>query len=229
MDSEATNMPGRNGTKDDWRPLMRQALRVVDSLVDRGYGHLDFRFGGGTVLMLRFDHRLSRDIDLFFDDAQALGFLSPRLNPIAETVARRYQEQANSVKLMLSDGDVDFIVAGTLILTSQRESMDFEGRQVVLDSTAEILAKKLLYRGATFKPRDVFDMAAALSLDAASARHAIDATSSVRKPLLRRLETLAALDQSQLMDDVRPTAVGLQFAAGMVGKLIDAVHSTGGK
>jgi hypothetical protein len=51
----------------------------------------------------------------------------------------------------------------------------------------------------------------------------------VRKPLLRRLETLAALDQSQLMDDVRPTAVGLQFAAGMVGKLIDAVHSTGGK
>ena len=70
---------------DTWRRLIGPALRVVDSLRDSGYGELDFRLGGGTVLMFRFGHRISKDIDIFTYDAQALGLLSPRLNEIAET------------------------------------------------------------------------------------------------------------------------------------------------
>ena len=36
--------------------------------------------GGGTVLMFRFEHRLSKDIDFFTHDAQWLSLLTPRLN-----------------------------------------------------------------------------------------------------------------------------------------------------
>ena len=36
-----------------------------------------------------------------------------------------------------------------------------EGEDVDLETVAEIIAKKLHYRGATIKPRDIFDIAAA--------------------------------------------------------------------
>lgn len=49
--------------KDTWRTLLASAPRIVDSLRTNGYGDLDFRLGGGTVLMFRFDHRVSKDID----------------------------------------------------------------------------------------------------------------------------------------------------------------------
>jgi hypothetical protein len=98
--------------KDTWRTLIGPALRVVDSLRHNGYGELDFRLGGGTVLMIRFDHRISKDIDIFTYDAQALSFISPRVNEVAAREAVDYEEQANAVKLVLRDGDVDFIVAG---------------------------------------------------------------------------------------------------------------------
>ncbi len=40
----------------------------------------DWTWGGGTVLMLRHQHRLSWDVDLFLNDPQLLSYLSPRLN-----------------------------------------------------------------------------------------------------------------------------------------------------
>ena len=70
-------------TRDTWRGLLLRALRIIDSLQGNGYGTLDFRLGGGTVLMFRFDHRVSKDIGVFIDDAQALAYLSPRLNDAA--------------------------------------------------------------------------------------------------------------------------------------------------
>ena len=49
-------------------------------------------FGGGTVLMLNYAHRLSRDIDIFLGDPQYLGFLSPRLNGTIETWVADWEE-----------------------------------------------------------------------------------------------------------------------------------------
>jgi hypothetical protein len=37
-------------------------------------------FGGGTALMLKFNHRHSHDIDIFLPDPQLLGYVSPRLS-----------------------------------------------------------------------------------------------------------------------------------------------------
>ena len=89
---------------DTWRSLLPVALRLVESLQDNGYGPLDFRMGGGTVLMFRWGHRVSKDIDLFIHDAQALAYMCPRLNDAAGQGIRGYQEQANAIKFLLPSG-----------------------------------------------------------------------------------------------------------------------------
>ena len=61
-------------------------------------------FGGGTVLMLRHNHRLSKDIDLFVPDPQYLGFVNPRLSDVAAAVSEDYVEAAEYIKLLLPEG-----------------------------------------------------------------------------------------------------------------------------
>lgn len=58
----------------DWERLLPRALTLVDEIAAHG-GVADpfYTFGGGTVLMLRYGHRLSKDIDLFVPDPQSLG------------------------------------------------------------------------------------------------------------------------------------------------------------
>src|SRR5690348_15338548 len=153
-----------------WKRLLKTALAMLDDIEAREVGAPEAAMGGGTVLMMRMRHRLSRDIDLFMHDAQWLTRLTPRLNDRVAAMVRDYSEQANSIKLVLSEGDIDFIVAGRVTDAAPDETLDFEGRAVLLESTEEILAKKLFYRAALLKPRDVFDLVAASRVFPAAAR-----------------------------------------------------------
>ena len=215
--------PRPTSDKHTWKILFESALRIIDSLEENGYGKLDFRLGGGTVLMFRFDHRVSKDIDIFTHDAQALSYLSPRLNVVAEREAQDYEEQPNAVKLLLPDGDIDFIVAGPVIRDAPRACMTIAGRMIELDATAEILAKKLLYRADVFKARDVFDMCVALTLDEPAAIAALRATTRTRPALLRRLSQMAAASHDELVRDLLPTQAGGRHTTGMVDRLVKAI------
>lgn len=62
-----------------WRGLLKHAYSLVDEITTHGIQNPLGTFGGGTVLMLRYRHRLSKDIDIFVPDPQYLGFVSPRL------------------------------------------------------------------------------------------------------------------------------------------------------
>ncbi len=97
-----------------WEGLLSTALAIFDDLEARGFGAPDVAMGGGTVLMMRMHHRLSKDIDLFLHDAQWLARLTPRLNERVAGMVRDYSEQANSVRLVLAQGDIDFVVAGSV-------------------------------------------------------------------------------------------------------------------
>jgi hypothetical protein len=209
--------------KDTWRRLIGPALRVIDSLRHNGYGELDFRLGGGTVLMFRFDHRISKDIDIFTYDAQALSFITPRLNELAGALSSDYEEHANTIKLLLPDGDIDFIVASPVMPDAQAEMIDVDGRLVVTEATAEILAKKLLYRADSFKPRDVFDMAVALALDPAAARQALRATQRTRSALLRRLAAMQTVPAEDLLAGIILTDSGRAHVDGMLESLQQAI------
>jgi hypothetical protein len=61
-----------------WETLFQRALVLIDDARERGLPVDEWTFGGGTVLMRRHRHRLSKDIDIFINDPQFVGFFSPR-------------------------------------------------------------------------------------------------------------------------------------------------------
>ena len=76
--------------ENSWKGLLASALSILDDLESRGVGAPEVSLGGGTVLMMRFRHRLSRDIDLSPHDARWLAYLTPRLNEHVAAMARDY-------------------------------------------------------------------------------------------------------------------------------------------
>jgi len=57
-----------------WEKLFERALILIDSVSAAGVTLNDWSFGGGTVLMRRHRHRVSKDIDIFLPDPQYLGY-----------------------------------------------------------------------------------------------------------------------------------------------------------
>jgi hypothetical protein len=108
--------------------------------------------------MRRHRHRLSKDIDIFLDASQVLNYLSPRLNDAIRGLSPDYVEQANSLKVRFVEGEVDFIVAGPLT-PKPYVIEEIQGRSVRVETSVEIVAKKVWHRGEVFTARDIFDLA----------------------------------------------------------------------
>lgn len=89
-----------------WESLFLRALELIDSAGDAGIALDDWSFGGGTVLMRRYHHRLSKDVDIFLPDPQYLGYPTPRLNPGAQSMTVDYIEQAGSLKLIFPELEI---------------------------------------------------------------------------------------------------------------------------
>jgi hypothetical protein len=133
-------------------------------------------------------------------------------------MVRDYSEQANSIKLVLAQGDIDFVVAGSVTGVAPKETLDFRGRTIMLEATEEILAKKLFFRAALLKPRDVFDLVAASIMFPAAAKTAVEASAPRREAQLRRLNALAASPPDQLLRDIVPVGDFIK----MVPRMIDS-------
>src|SRR3990170_4071103 len=127
--------------------------------------------------MRRFQHRVSRDVDIFFPDPQYLGYVSPRLNDKAEELTPKYLETEMSVKLYFPEGEIDFI-ASAPVTDDPPSTERILGREVRVETTAEIIGKKIRYRGSAFTGRDLFDLALVATRDAR-------AIGTIR-PILRR-------------------------------------------
>ncbi|WP_059413634.1 nucleotidyl transferase AbiEii/AbiGii toxin family protein [Cupriavidus basilensis] len=143
---------------DTWESLFPHAFTLMDEVRKHGGIEPFWTFGGGTVLMLRYDHRLSRDIDLFVPDPQYIGYVTPRLSDAAEAISADYLEQANFVKLVLDAGEID-IVAAQNLTENPFEVWEIMGQPVKVETAAEIVAKKLYHRGDRATARDLFDLA----------------------------------------------------------------------
>ncbi|HYA80151.1 MAG TPA: nucleotidyl transferase AbiEii/AbiGii toxin family protein [Methylocystis sp.] len=136
--------------------------RAIARLESAGVGDAEWMLGGGTLLMLRYRHRLSRDIDIFVNDVQYLSYLSPRLNETAGDPLS-YSEAANVLRLFYPEGEVDFLAVAPVIPSLKPEPLPIEGfgarAAIPAMPDVEILAQKLFYRAWAFTGRDLYDFA----------------------------------------------------------------------
>jgi len=140
-----------------WKVLLPHAFSLVDEIALRGIPDPFWTFGGGTVLMLRYRHRLSKDIDIFVPDPQYLGYVSPRLSDVAESVSDQYVEGPGFIKLLRTEGEIDFVASPNLT-AAPYEVWELLGREIKVESSTEIVAKKIWHRGDRATARDLFDL-----------------------------------------------------------------------
>jgi hypothetical protein len=123
-----------------WEVLFQRALRLVDDIQRHG-GLADpfWTFGGGTVLMFRYGHRLSKDIDIFVPDPQYLGYVTPRLSDTAASLTEEYTEMPGSfVKLQFEEGEIDFVAAPNLTVAADVNPTLFAGEVADLQSGVDM-------------------------------------------------------------------------------------------
>src|SRR5260370_1833601 len=208
--------PTNNVTRDSWKQILASAVAIFDDLEGKGFGSPDVVIGGGTVLMFRFEHRLSKDIDFFMHDVQWWSLLTPRRNDSPAEMSMNYLEQGSGLKLVLPHGDIDLVVSGPVTDAEAIDRLEFMGHTFLLEATEEILAKKLFYRAARFQPRDVFDFVVAVESDRESATRALAAAASNQDLLTRRLEQLSQLPVGKLAEGILPIGDFSRVVPGMI-------------
>jgi hypothetical protein len=175
--------------EDIWRGLFARALEIIDAACAAGMPDDDWSFGGGTVLMLRHRHRFSRDIDIFLPEPQYLGFLTPRLNSASDPGMVDYLEQHGSIKIYYPEGEVDFVAAPPLT-ANHVVSMNIEGRSIRVETSVEIVAKKIRFRSRDFKARDLFDLAVVLQREVDAKARLVDLIKEQSASLRHRLASM---------------------------------------
>ena len=153
-------------------------------------------FGGGTVLMLRYQHRRSRDIDIFVPDPQYLGYVCPRLSAVAEAISADYVEGAGYVKLIRPEGEIDFVASSNLT-AMPFETWSLQRRPVRVETAAEIIAKKLWHRGDKVSARDLFDLSLVIEREPQSLRAAAKFLVRHRDTFLRQLAMRGSILEAQ--------------------------------
>lgn len=139
---------------ENWESLFNRAVKQLEA------GKLPtmaWTFGGGTALMRMFNHRHSQDIDIFLSDRQMLAYVSPRVNDGAGD-SQDYVEQERFTRLYFPEGEIDFIAAPP-VTPLNPSFLKVASTYAYVEDPVEIVAKKIFYRAAEFKPRDIFDLA----------------------------------------------------------------------
>lgn len=178
-----------------WTTLFPKALSLMKHLETQTRRPL-WTFGGGTVLMLRIGHRQSRDIDLFVNDPQYLGFINPRLSDVAGGISTNYEEGAEYIKLFLPVGEID-VVVGSALTAKPWQTIAYAGRTVKVETCAEIIAKKFWHRGDRARARDLFDLCAVAEAEPAAITRAAPFMVRHGAAFLHGLEDRASLLEAE--------------------------------
>jgi hypothetical protein len=144
-----------------WGELLDIAVSIVQqankewSVVDR------WTLGGGTALMLHINHRESHDIDMFLSDPQLLPYLNPETQDMnLQIEPSSYSTDGSRALKVTFDGvgEIDVICCGWMLENPSVREM-VRGHSIELERPAEIIAKKVFFRGSRIEPRDMFDIA----------------------------------------------------------------------
>jgi hypothetical protein len=195
-----------------WARLFRIACSLIHQVNARQPIIDHWTLGGGTAMMLQIDHRESHDVDIFLSDPQLLPFLDPQKHDFQfEILPTDYVGNGSSFqKLAFQDiGEIDFIV-GHAMTPSATIQITIEGEATLLETIPEIIAKKIYYRGASIKPRDIFDIAAAGEQHANSV---IDALRAYRSEVAATLATIGKLNPDFVNSAIAELAIREKYSA----------------
>ena len=155
-------MTQQNGSKkcttSKWDELMSLAMTVLLDLPPE----MTWSLGGGTALALYLDHRVSFDVDIFFEHPGALKELLR--NPKTRQLSDNREFPGNYLKIIRPEGEIDFILASN-VTEKYCQATEFKGEQIYVETPTEIMAKKVKYRGSKFTYRDTYDLAATIKAD----------------------------------------------------------------
>lgn len=196
----------------NWLRLLRIACSLIRQVNSEQTIVGGWSLGGGTAMMLQIHHRESDDVEIFLPDAQFLPFLDPNLHDFDfEIVPSDHGgDGARFIKLAFDAiGEIDFIV-GQALTAMPATHQTIEGEDVELETDTEIITKKIHYRGASIKPRDIFDIAAAAMQDSDSIINALKAYKDDVAKTLLAVERLnpdfvnATIAELAIKDEYRP-------------------------
>lgn len=139
--------------------------------------------------MFYFNHRYSKDIDIFLHDAQYLTYVTPRLNDYIENKVDDYEEMSNSLKLKMGEHEIDFIIAPSLTKIPFN-IVKIDGQDVRIETPEEIVVKKIFYRCEAFKVRDIVDLAVVINNNKQSLLNNMEVYRRKLGPLLSRIKRL---------------------------------------
>jgi hypothetical protein len=211
---------------------MALTLQAIDSVpeVDRAP---EWTFGGGTSLAIDLGHRISYDIDAFVDSAKVIQALVPVSNETTKSICWNrhtgradFQWPGHYLKLIVLDtGEIDFLSSAALV-DDPVVPFDFEGRTIKRERPAEVIAKKIYYRGASFKARDVFDLAGTFivkpdELSVAAGSPYISAEIIARARLRIRLREREFAEE--ILEETNPTDFGTSYLSDACGLALQAL------
>ncbi|GAA7703178.1 nucleotidyl transferase AbiEii/AbiGii toxin family protein [Helicobacter pylori] len=196
---------------------LEQFYPIIKNALNLGLNPSSIKFGGGTALsMYYFQHRLSFDIDLFVNDAQCLGFFSPKLwiDNCSHFDSTRYIDQHNLVDYASNEGYVD----------NSKKIFAFDIYNI--ESLENIIAKKITFRKTDNKTRDIFDIAVALYNDNNLFDKLLSSQKITKQDLLTLQNSLQELDKKRYsieIDMVEPISHYKDLSLSAYDFLIDKI------
>ncbi len=115
---------------------------------------------------------------------------------VAEQITADYEENAEFIKLFLPAGEID-IVVGTPLTEQPFDVVLYAGREIKVETCAEIIAKKMWHRGPRAKARDLFDLCAVADAEPEAIRHAAPFLGKHGAAFLRQLQQRASLVEAE--------------------------------
>jgi len=199
---------------------MKLTLRAIDS-VSTETQIPAWSFGGGTALAIDLEHRISYDIDVFLDSATVTKALVPVNNTVTRGICWNpltdradYQWPGSYLKLIIFEvGEIDFLNTASLV-ADPVVPFQFEGPNIQRERAAEIVAKKIYYRGPLFKSRDIFDLAGTYLKMPAELQVAAQSpflTPDIIKRVRLRIATRKAAYDAEVAEETNPTEFGLSY------------------
>ena len=195
--------------------------------VERFFPAGSLRMGGGTVLQARWGHRQSTDADLFCDPAiysRVVRQHGPAIERAIREIADRGEEMGTFVDQMATFSRIEgteITLLPAVPLVGLETGHRVPGTSVATDSSADILAGKLVHRlggAAVVEPRDLFDLLVAERHDPNALRQATglltrNQLAEISAMLLMLPRKWASISEKQVLSvsgerrDVDPIAV----------------------